>query len=87
MAEGDAEVIARIDRMLDELMVSHLEMASLCGEYRELLDRVLEAPWDKDSRRMAHAMPGAKYHVASTFANDLAKRIAAELSLNLAEGA
>ncbi|MGI9538545.1 MAG: hypothetical protein ACR2N6_00170 [Miltoncostaeaceae bacterium] len=82
MAEGDAEVVARIDTMLDQLMVKHLEMASLCGEYRDLLERILDAPWDKEARKMASAMPGAKYTVATTFTREHAQLIGNELQMH-----
>ena len=86
MAEGDAEVVARIDTMLDQLMVKHLEMAGLCGEYRDLLERILEAPWDKEARKMASAMPGAKYTVAATFTREHADLIAKELEMHFGGG-
>lgn len=78
MAPSD-EDFQRVDRMLGELMVKHLEMAQLCGDYREIIENVRERPWDTDNRRLAGALPGARYHVSSTFAREHALRIEAEL--------
>lgn len=79
MSQPDADGFALVDRMLDELMVKHFEMAQLCGEYREHLDGVRERPWDIDARRLAVGLPGARYHVATTFAREQALKIEAEL--------
>jgi hypothetical protein len=70
---------ALVDRLLDELMVKHFEMAQMCGEYRELLEGIQERPWDQDRRRLAGSLPGARYHVSSTFAREQTLRIEAEL--------
>ncbi|MEW6581724.1 MAG: hypothetical protein AB1416_03070 [Actinomycetota bacterium] len=68
-----------VDRMLDELMVKHYEMATLCGEYRDLLADLAERTWDREGRRLASHLPGAKYHVAQTWAREQALKIQAEL--------
>lgn len=83
----DPQQLAMIDRLLDELMVKHFEMAQLCGEYRELLDGVHEKPWDEEGRRLAAALPGARYHVYATFARNQVLRIEAELKKLFAAGA
>lgn len=81
----DEESFARVDRMLDELMVKHFEMARMLGEYRELLDTVREKPWDDEARRLARGLPGARYRVAATFAREQALKIEAELRRMFAE--
>lgn len=68
-----------VDRMLDELMVKHYEMAQLLGEYRDLLADLEERTWDQDGRKLAAHLPGAKYHVAQTWAREQALKITAEL--------
>lgn len=76
---GD-EDYALVDRLLDELMVKHLEMAHLLGEYRELLEEVRERPWDEERRKLARGLPGARYRVSQTFAREQALKIEAELT-------
>jgi hypothetical protein len=76
---GSEEDFQRVDRMLGELMVKHLEMAQLCGDYREIIDGVRERPWDTDARNLARNLPGARYHVSATFAREHAQRIESEL--------
>jgi hypothetical protein len=68
-----------VDRLLDELMIKHFEMAQMCGEYRELIEGIQERPWDHDRKRLAGNLPGARYHVASTFAREQGLKIEAEL--------
>lgn len=79
-ADPTPEQFALVDRLLDELMVKHFEMAQMCGEYRELVERVGERPWDEDARRLAGALPGARYHVSTTFAREQVLKIEAELT-------
>lgn len=73
------EDFALVDKLLDELMIKHYEMAQLLGEYRELLDEIQERPWDDERRKLARALPGARYHVSMTFAREQALKIEAQL--------
>jgi hypothetical protein len=68
-----------VDRLLDELMVKHLEMASLLGEYRDMIEEAKERPWDGERRNLVRNLPGARYSVAATFTREQAKRIEGEL--------
>ena len=68
-----------VDRMLDELMVKHYEMAQMCGEYRDLLADLEERTWDRDKRKLASHLPGARYHVAQTWVREQGLKIQAEL--------
>jgi hypothetical protein len=79
VAPPSDEDFRAVDRMLDELMVKHFEMAHLLGEYRDLLADLEERPWDKEKSRLARALPGAKYHVTYTYSANLALGISAEL--------
>ena len=83
MTEDDSppsdEGFALLDRLLDELMVKHLEMASLVGEYRDLIEEARERPWDRERRDLVRNLPGARYHVSATFTREQALRIEGEL--------
>jgi hypothetical protein len=74
--EQDFELV---DRLLDELMVKHLEMAGLLGEYRDMIEEARDRPWDGERRNLIRNLPGARYSVAATFAREQAKRIEGEL--------
>ena len=65
--------------MFDELMVKHFEMATLIGEYRDLLDSTRERPWDKEPQKLVRGLPGARYHVSMSFVREHALKIEAEL--------
>jgi len=83
MADDDSqptdEDFALVDRLLGELMVKHLEMASLVGEYRDLIEEVRERPWDHERRNLVRNLPGARYNVSATFTREQALRIEGEL--------
>ncbi len=79
MEDSRENRLQSVDRMLDEVMVRHFEMAALLGEYRDLLTDLEERPWDRDKRRLVRVLPGAKYHVSATFAREHVKRIEGEL--------
>lgn len=69
----------RVDKMLDELMVKHFEMANMVGEYRDLLENVRERPWDKEPRQLMRNLPGARYSVSMSYVREQALKIEAEL--------
>ena len=85
MEKSREQRLEAVDRMLDEVMVKHFEMASLIGEYRDLLADLEERPWDRDKRRLARVLPGAKYHVSATFVREHVKRIEGELGVLIPE--
>jgi hypothetical protein len=73
------EQFALVDRLFEELMVKHFEMAQMVEQYRELVESLQTSSWDVERRRLAGALPGARYHVAMTFAQNQGLRIEAEL--------
>lgn len=73
------EDFALADKLFDELMIKHYEMAQLLAEYRELLDEIQERPWDDERKKLARALPGARYHVSMTFAREQVLKIEAQL--------
>jgi len=74
-----AEQFTLVDRLFEELMVKHLEMAQMCEQYRELVESLQTSSWDVERRKLAGALPGARYHVAMTYAREQALKIEAEL--------
>jgi hypothetical protein len=75
----DEDDFRRVDKMLDEMMVKHFEMANLIGEYRDWLDSANERPWDKESHGLLRGLPGAKYNVSMSFVREHALKVEAEL--------
>lgn len=69
----------RVDKMFDELMVKHFEMANMVGEYRDLLHSIQERPWDKEPQKLMRSLPGARYHVSMSYVREQALKIEAEL--------
>jgi hypothetical protein len=67
-----------IDRMLAEQQVKHFEMAGMVGEYRDMLSDLRERHND-EALRLARNLPGAKYHVATTFVRENWLKLQAEL--------
>jgi hypothetical protein len=60
-----------VDRMLDQQMLKHFEMANMIGEYRNMLaDMQEQRSPDQDMVKLARSLPGARYHVASTYVRE-----------------
>ena len=56
------EQFALVDRLFEELMIKHFEMAQLVEQYRELVENLQSSSWDIERRKLAGALPGARYH-------------------------
>ena len=60
-----------VDRLLDQQMVKHFEMAQMIGEYRDMLADLQEQRRpDEDLVKLARSLPGARYHVATTYVRE-----------------
>ena len=60
-----------VDRLLDQQMVQHFEMAHMIGEYRNMLADLQEQRRpDQDMVKLARSLPGARYHVATTYVRE-----------------
>lgn len=60
-----------IDRLLDQQMVQHFEMAQMIGEYRNMLADLQEQRRpDDDMVKLARSLPGARYHVSTTYVRE-----------------
>lgn len=75
------EAFAHVDRLLDQQMLKHFEMAQMIGEYRNMLaDLEEERRPDPDKVRLARSLPGARYQVSTTYVRENWLVIAAELN-------
>lgn len=75
------ERYAQIDRLLDQQMLKHFEMAEMIGEYRNMLaDLEEQRRPDPESVRLARALPGARYLVNTTYVRESWLVIGAELN-------
>jgi hypothetical protein len=70
-SEPVADPYAIVDRLLDQQMVQHFEMAQMIGEYRNMLADLQEQRRpDQDMVTLARSLPGARYHVATTYVRE-----------------
>jgi len=65
-------------RLLDEIQGAHLEMGRMVEEYKVLVER-LEERRSEDDLRLARALPGARYTVATTFVRENWLKVDAEI--------
>jgi hypothetical protein len=65
-------------RLLDELQMKHYEMAGMVNDYKQLVEE-LEERADPDRLRLARSLPGARYHVSTTFVRENWLKVDAEL--------
>ena len=60
-----------VDQLLDQQMIKHFEMAQMIGEYRDMLADLQEQRRpDEDLVKLARSLPGARYHVATTYVRE-----------------
>lgn len=70
-SEPAEDHFAIVDRLLDQQMVKHFEMAQMIGEYRDMLADLQEQRRpDTDKVKLARSLPGARYHVATTYVRE-----------------
>ncbi len=70
-AERDEDPFAIVDRLLDQQMLKHFEMAEMISGYRDMLADLREQRQpDTQLVKLARALPGARYHVATTFVRE-----------------
>jgi len=69
--ETTDEAFAKIDRLLDLQMLKHFEMAEMIASYRDMLaDMQEQRRPDPDAIKLARVLPGAKYHVTTTYVRE-----------------
>ena len=65
-------------RLLDELQMKHYEMAGMVNDYKLLVEE-LEERANPERLRLARSLPGARYHVSTTFVRENWLKVDAEL--------
>ena len=86
-SEPVADPHAVVDRLLDQQMVQHFEMAQMIGEYRNMLADLQEQRRpDQDMVKLARSLPGARYHVATTYVRETWLVLEGELKRLFPEG-
>ena len=69
--ERDEDPFAIVDRLLDQQMLKHFEMAQMIGDYRDMLADLQEQRQpDSEKVKLARSLPGARYHVATTYVRE-----------------
>jgi hypothetical protein len=68
-----------VDRLLGEIQVKHFEMAEAVSEYRGMVDD-LRQRHDEEAAKLARSLPGARYHVATTYVRESWLKVQAELT-------
>lgn len=69
--ERDEDPFAIVDRLLDQQMLKHFEMAQMIGDYRDMLADLQEQRQpDSEMVKLARSLPGARYHVATTYVRE-----------------
>lgn len=70
--EQEPATFSSVDRLLDELMLKHFEMADMIAKYRDrLADLEEQRVPDPDEINMIRHLPGARYHVVTTYIREL----------------
>ncbi len=78
--EQEPATFASVDRMLDELMLKHFEMAEMISGYRDRLADLEEQRLpDAGEVNMMRHLPGARYHVSTTYVRELWLKTAVEI--------
>ena len=77
-SEPAEDPFAVVDRLLDQQMVKHFEMAQMIAEYKGLVED-LEERREADKVRMARSLPGARYQVSTTYVRESWLKLNVEL--------
>lgn len=63
-------------------MLRHFHMAEMISSYRDMLaDLEEQRVPDPDAVRLARSLPGARYHVATTYVREQWMKVEAEIGL------
>ncbi len=78
--DQEPATFASVDRLMDELMLKHFEMADMIARYRDrLADLEEQRIPDPDEVHLIRSLPGARYHVATTYMRELWLKTEAEI--------
>ncbi|MGD9695945.1 MAG: hypothetical protein AB7V42_09830 [Thermoleophilia bacterium] len=80
MSTASGDPFAPVYHLLSEIQRAHAEMAGMVAGYGELIEQLEERP-DPEKLRLARTLPGARYHVATTYVREAWLKLEAELSV------
>ena len=78
MSNHDRDPFEAVEHALEQIQIKHFEMAGMVDDYRTMIAELRGHP-DDDQVRLARALPGARYHVASTYVNETWHTVEGEL--------
>lgn len=78
MSRPDRDPMDAIEEALQNIQIKHFEMAGMVDDYRTMLEELRDRP-DEEQEKLARALPGARYHVASTYVHETWRAIEGEL--------
>jgi len=78
MSTNDHDPFEAIEHALEQIQIKHFEMAGMVDDYRTMIAELRGHP-DDDQVRLARALPGARYHVASTYVHETWHTVEAQL--------
>lgn len=78
MSTEDHDPFEAIERALEQIQIKHFEMAGMVDDYRTMIADLRERH-DEEQVRLARALPGARYHVATTYVRETWHAVEGEL--------
>jgi len=78
MSRPDRDPMDAIEEALQNIQIKHFEMAGMVDDYRTMLEELRSRP-DDERTKLARALPGARYHVATTYVTETWRAIEGEL--------
>lgn len=80
MTAPDHDPLDAIERALQSIQIKHFEMAGMVEDYRALIEELRGAgAHSQEHERLASVLPGARYHVSSTYVSQTWQQIEGEL--------
>lgn len=78
MSTHDHDPFEAVEHALEQIQIKHFEMAGMVDDYRTMIAELRQRA-DEDQLRLARALPGARYHVASTYVHETWRTVEAEV--------
>jgi hypothetical protein len=78
MSTRDQDPFDAIEQALQNIQIKHFEMAGMVDDYRAMIEDLRDR-CDDAQEKLARALPGARYHVASTYVNETWRAIEGDL--------
>jgi hypothetical protein len=78
MSTRDQDPFDAIEQALQNIQIKHFEMAGMVDDYRTMIEELRDRR-DEEQEKLARALPGARYHVASTYVHETWRTIEGDL--------